>query len=74
MSARPPLPLNASPILLPDGRMEIDKHGRVIGTAIRQCKDNVHVFATYGHCQCGTEHWESPITDSPPTAATGNSE
>ena len=68
MNDRPPLPLSRSPIELPDGRLEIDRHGNVVGTAIRQCKDHVHVFSDYGYCQCGSEHWESPAPDVPPVA------
>lgn len=63
----PPLPLSSSPIALPDGRIEIDAQGHVIGTAIRQCKANVHVFESVGgHCQCGSEFWESPVPDTLP--------
>ena len=57
---RPPLPIGKSPIALTDGRIEIDDHGHVIGRAVRQCYDNVHVFADIGDCQCGKETWTSP--------------
>lgn len=58
MSERPPLPIGKSPIRLLGGRMEIDEQGRVVGTAMRQCKDPVHVFAEIpGRCQCGMEYW-----------------
>lgn len=58
---RPPLPLAKSPILLPEGRFEVDEHGHVVGQAIRQCKDHVHVFADFGECQCGKETWPAPF-------------
>lgn len=71
-TTRPPLPVNASPILLPDGVIEVDKHGHVIGQAVRHCTDLVHVFGDYGECQCGARVWESPVPDSPPSEeATG---
>ena len=55
---RPPLPLSKSPIRLPDGVIEVDERGNVIGTAVRQCYGTVHVFAERpGACQCGTEFW-----------------
>lgn len=69
-TTHPPLPLDSSPILLPEGRLEVDDHGHVVGTAIRQCKDHVHVFADYGYCQCGSEFWESPVPDAPPSEET----
>lgn len=63
---RPPLPLDASPILLPDGVIEVDRHGHVLGKAVRHCSDIVHVFADFGYCQCGERLWESPVPDAIP--------
>lgn len=63
---RPPLPVSRSPILLPDGRIEIDAHGHVVGQAVRHCTEEVHVFADYGECQCGAQVWESPVPDALP--------
>lgn len=58
---RPPLPIGKSPIELPEGRMEVDEHGHVVGRAIRQCHDHIHVFADLDRCQCGAEEWPSPV-------------
>jgi hypothetical protein len=56
---RPPLPLGKSPVRLDDGVIEVNEHGQIVGMAVRQCHDNVHVFAERpGSCQCGREYWE----------------
>ena len=70
-TTRPPLPLDRSPVELPDDRLEVDDHGHVVGRAIRQCKNHVHVFADCGYCQCGSEFWESPAPDALPEETAG---
>lgn len=56
---RPPLPLHKSPLILRDGVVETNERGEILGEAIRQCKDNIHVFAERpGACQCGKEYWD----------------
>jgi hypothetical protein len=57
-AANPPLPIGKSPIVLPGGVMAIDEQGRIVGRAMRQCADPIHVFAEIpGRCQCGDQWW-----------------